>query len=145
MRDFINGEASAEGYLPDNVKKFAAMDYYFRSVHLSGSTLPDDDIEEYLEERFGENTLSSSIVEAVEEYAAGLRGYQLYSGQELQGYMQGLSDEAGEMLLRESAAAELHLCRSLHPGCMILQQQLTQSTLWRKRVLQLPLMSLPLH
>ncbi|HOP64831.1 MAG TPA: hypothetical protein PK906_15750, partial [Spirochaetota bacterium] len=94
MEGFLSGELTAAGALPDEVKLFAARDFYYRSVHLAGGTLSDDDIEELLRERFGEDSLDSDIIDRVFQYAAGLRAYLLYSGQGFDEYRGRLDDYA---------------------------------------------------
>ncbi|HRX48841.1 MAG TPA: hypothetical protein P5120_15075, partial [Spirochaetota bacterium] len=97
VEGFLTGDFTAVKGLPDEVKRFALQDYYYRSVHLAGGTLADDDIEDLLIERFGEGSLNSDIIESVLEYAAGLRGSLLYAGQDPDLY-RGNLDERGVSL-----------------------------------------------
>ncbi|HPS86392.1 MAG TPA: hypothetical protein PLY36_06585 [Spirochaetota bacterium] len=76
---FINKKLTAFSYLRDDVKIFAASTYYYNEM-FSKNKIPIEGIEKFLEDKFGEDSINGSIVDAVTTYSGRLNAISFFYG-----------------------------------------------------------------
>ncbi|PKL18190.1 MAG: hypothetical protein CVV49_07280, partial [Spirochaetae bacterium HGW-Spirochaetae-5] len=95
---FIEGDLSAFSYLAEDVKIYAASEYYYHEM-FSKNKVPYEGIEKFLEDKFGEESINGAVIDAVRAYTGRLNTVSFYYGSDLDNYTAGLDSSARDYFL----------------------------------------------